>query len=183
MFGCKGKIVRFEPLSDAYSLLLKNSESDEKWKVHTRSAIGNLDGEITINISGNSQSPSVLPILEAHTSAAIDSTYIGSEKVAISRLDTISPTYLSSSSRLFIKIDTQGFRWNVLNGAEETLKHAQGILCELSLVPLYEGQRLWLDIIHRLEGEGCRLWSVDQGFIDYENGRTLQIDAIFFRLS
>jgi len=182
-FSYKGEIVSFEPLSDAYLALTKNSTHDPSWKVHPRTAIGDLDGEITINISGNSQSSSVLPILEAHTSAAIDSTYIGSEKVAISRLDTISPTYLSSSSRLFIKIDTQGFEWNVLNGAEETLKHAQGILCELSLVPLYEGQRLWLDIIHRLEGEGFTLWSVNQGFIDYENGRTLQIDAIFFRLS
>ena len=81
MFGYKEKIVRFEPLSDAYSILLKNSESDEKWKLHTRSAIGDFDGKITINMAGNSESSSVLPMLENHISAAENSAYIGTEKL------------------------------------------------------------------------------------------------------
>lgn len=183
MFGYKGKIVRFEPLSDTYSILLKNSESDEKWKVHTRSAIGDFDGKITINVAGNSESSLALPMLENHISAAENSAYIGAEKVEISQLDSLSASYLNSSSRLFVKIDTQAFEWNVLDGAKDTLKNAQGVSCELSLILLYEGQRLWLEIIHRLENEGFTLWSIDQGFVGSRNARTLQLDANFFRLN
>lgn len=78
-------------------------------------------------------------MLENHISAAENSAYIGAEKVEISQLDSLSASYLNSSSRLFVKIDTQAFEWNVLDGAKDTLKNARGVSCELSLILLYEG--------------------------------------------
>ncbi len=84
--------------------------------------------------------------------------------------------------RYIVKIDTQGFEWQVFDGAAETLRNAQGVICELSLVPLYEGQRLWRDIIDRLEGEGFTLWALLRGFTDSRNGRSMQVDAVFLRL-
>ena len=179
--GYKHGIVSFEPLSDASKLLAERAGRDPKWQVHRRGAIGDYDGEIEINISGNSVSSSVLPMMEAHATAAADSAYVASDKVPIYRLDSIAAEYLSGANRPFIKIDTQGFEWQVLDGAAETLTRAQGVLCELSLVPLYEGQHLWLDIIQRLENEGFTLWSIQLGFTDSRDGRTLQIDAVFFR--
>ena len=62
------------------------------------------------------------------------------------------------------------------------LPKIRGILCELSLVPLYESQRLWMDMIQRLESVGFTLWAIQKGFTDSRDGRILQIDAIFFRL-
>jgi hypothetical protein len=53
---------------------------------------------------------------------------------------------------------------------------------ELSLVPLYEGGKLWLEMIERLNSEGFTLWAIQKGFTDPRDGRTLQVDAIFFRL-
>lgn len=179
--GFNGNIVSFEPLSDAYKLLSARAERDAKWQVHSRGAIGDYDGEVEINISGNSVSSSVLPMLEAHSAAAMQSAYVASETVPIFKLDTIVSEYLSGSNRCFLKIDAQGFEWQVLDGASETLVRAQGVLCELSLVPLYEGQRLWLDLIKRLENAGLVLWSIQKGFTDPRDGRTLQVDAIFFR--
>jgi FkbM family methyltransferase len=181
-FGYKGKIISFEPLFDAYQALAKVAAYDSKWIVHHRSAIGDFDGEIEINIAGNSASSSILPMLDYHISAAEGTAYIGTEKVPISKLDSVTSKYLSPSDNLFIKIDTQGFEWQVLNGADDSLKKAKGVLCELSLVPLYEGQYLWLDVLSRLEIEGFTLWSLNQGFIDSRNGRTLQIDATLFRV-
>ena len=118
---------------------------------------------------------------EAHSSAACDSAYIGSEKVPIARLDSVVSDYISPSDRFFIKIDTQGFEWQVLEGASETLKKAQGVLCEMSLVPLYEGQKLWLEMLNRFETEGFTLWAIQRGFTDPRDGRSLQVNAIFFR--
>ena len=179
--GFGGRIVSFEPLPDAYQKIVANAAQDELWDVHAQGAIGDVDGEIEINIAGNSASSSVLPMLESHSDIAKGSAYIGKVKVPVSRLDTITGQYLSGSEKYFIKIDTQGFEWQVLDGAPETIANAQGILCELSLVPLYEGQRLWMDMIERLEAEGFTLWSIRQGFTSPRDGRTLQVDAIFYR--
>ena len=178
----KGILVSFEPLSAAHTALSEAASSDPTWHVHPRSAIGDHDGEIVINIAGNSVSSSVLPMMESHSSAAEDSAYVGVESVPLRSLDSVAPAYLAKSRRPFLKIDTQGFEWQVLDGAVATLPKIHGILCELSLVPLYEGQRLWMDMIQRLESEGFTLWSIQKGFTDPRDGRTLQVDAIFFRL-
>ena len=179
--GFCGSIVSFEPLPDAYQVLAINAAGDSLWQVHSRSAVGDVDGEIDINIAGNSVSSSILPMLEAHSSSAKGSAYIGKVKTPIVRLDTVSSKYLKANSNYFIKIDTQGYEWQVLDGARETLKNARGVLCELSLVPLYEGQQLWIAMLDRLKSQGFTLWSIQPGFTDPRDGRTLQVDAIFFR--
>jgi hypothetical protein len=55
------------------------------------------------------------------------------------------------------------------------------MLIEVSLVELYTGQRLWKDVIQRMEQEGFTVWSVDRGFTDPTDGRTLQLDIGSFR--
>ena len=179
--GFAGNIVSFEPLSIAHEKLTKAARRDISWHVHPRAALGNIDSHAMINIAGNSVSSSVLPMLGAHFSAATESAYIAAEVTPLLRLDSVSPQYLNNNSRSFIKIDTQGFEWQVLDGAVDTLKSAQGIMLEMSLVPLYEGQHLWRDLIHRMEAEGLTLWAIQNGFVDHCTGRSLQVDAIFIR--
>jgi len=115
-----------------------------------------------------------------HAEAAPGSAYIGEETVPVWTLDSLAGPYLVSASRPFLKIDTQGFEWHVLTGAHETLPRLEGVLCELSLVELYEGQHLWREMIDRLEGAGFTLWCLQPAFMD-RDGRNLQVDAIFFR--
>ena len=175
--GYRGRVVSFEPLADAYDILRETALSNPLWTVHPRTAIGNLDGSIEINISQNSVSSSILPILESHTSIQTDSKFVGKEKVPIIDL------YVNNGERFFIKIDTQGYEWQVLEGAQFTLSKAKGIMLELSLVPLYETQHLWIEMISHLESQGFSLWGIQKGFTDNSNGRGLQIDAIFFRVN
>lgn len=179
--GFSGEIISFEPLSSAHSVLSKAAQGDAKWKIHPRAAVGDQDGEIEINIAGNSVSSSVLPMLDAHSSAAVGSAYVASERTLITRLDSVAPAYLTGHARPFIKIDTQGYESQVLVGAAETVKRAHGILLELSLVPLYEGQMLWLEMIQRMADQGFTLWMIQKGFTDPRTGRSLQVDGIFLR--
>jgi FkbM family methyltransferase len=181
-FGYNAKIISFEPTSQAHKILTKAASNDPLWKVHERVALGNFEGETEINLASNSLSSSLLPMLDLHERLANNSNYIGREKVLIKCLDTISSQYLSPSDNLFIKIDVQGSEWEVLDGSYNTLKRAKGILCELSLVPLYEGGHLWTDILNRLQLAGFTLWGLDKGFSDPGQGRTLQIDAVLFRV-
>lgn len=179
--GYRGRLISFEPLSAAHQALLQAAGRDPAWQVHERCALGDHDGEIEINVAGNSVSSSVLPMLEAHTAAVAGSAYTTVERVPVRRLDSVAGQYMAASQRPFLKVDTQGFEWQVLDGAQGIMSRLHGVLCELSLVPLYEGQRLWRDVIQRLEDDGFTLWSIQRGFTDVRNGRTLQVDAIFVR--
>jgi FkbM family methyltransferase len=179
--GYGGRIVSFEPLSMAHSQLERAAKNDPLWTVYQRCAVGDRDGDVTINVAGNSVSSSLLPMTPAHESAARSSVYVGTEKVRLVRLDSLVETYLPSACTSFLKIDAQGFEWAVLDGAASLVPRLRGVLCELSLVELYQGQRLWLDVIRRLESEGLRVWAIQPGFTDHRDGRTLQLDAVCFR--
>ncbi|KAF0185753.1 MAG: FkbM family methyltransferase [Nitrospirae bacterium] len=179
--GYAGHIVSFEPLTAAHCYLLQKSKSDPRWQVHPRCALGDRTGEIELNIAGNSVSSSILPMLATHSNAAPESAYLGHEPVSLITLDSVAPSYIEGAQAPFLKIDTQGYEWHVLDGALATLPRLRGLQMELSLVPLYEGQRLWRDCIDRLEAEGFVLWSLQPVFVDPVNGRTLQWDGLFFR--
>lgn len=180
-FGYRGRIVSFEPLSSAHAILKRHAQGDVAWQIHPRGAIGDRDGDITINIAGNNVSSSVLPMLDKHADAAPESRYIGSETVPLVRLDTIASSYTAGASSLFLKIDTQGFEAAVLSGGPELLKQCRAVQLELSLAPLYEGQELWEYFLREFTAQGFQLWTVLPGFVEAATGRTLQIDAIFVR--
>lgn len=182
-FGYKGRIVSFEPLSTAHSKLSLSSRKDCLWEVYPRCAIGDKIAEVSINISKNSVSSSILPMTALHSSAAPESDFLTQEKVNLITLDSISQDYLKESINPFLKIDTQGFEWQVLDGAYEIMPKLRGLVCELSLVPLYEGQHLWQDFVERLEKSGFIFWAIQKGFTDFRDGKTLQINAIFVKSS
>lgn len=181
--GYTGKIVSFEPLSQAQGQLQQSSAGDFMWEAYPQCALGDHDGEVEINIAGNSESSSILPMLATHLSAAPESAYEGKEIVPIKMLDAVAGQYVKDARAPFLKIDTQGFEWQVLDGARETLPHIKGILVELSLVPLYEGQHLWREVIDRLETAGFTLWAFTPVFSDQTQGRSLQVDGVFYRNS
>lgn len=180
--GFKGKIISFEPLTSAFERLSRASQRDENWETYSRCAIGDQDGQTTINIAGNSASSSILPMLQSHISAAPHTAYIGQEAVSLLRLDSITPSYFKDYKKPFLKIDTQGFEWQVLDGCMKSLPQIQGVLVEMTLTPLYDSQRLWEDILLRMKNAGFTLWALQPGFTDLVNGRTYQVDGIFYRL-
>jgi FkbM family methyltransferase len=179
--GYMGKIISFEPLPKAHIALQKQALGDAGWIVHSRVAVGAFAGDVSINVARNSVSSSILPMLETHASAAPESQYTHSEQVLLITLDSVLEEYTSLSDNLFIKIDTQGYEWAVLDGATKTLNQSKGVLLELSLVPLYDGQKLWLDCIKRLKDIGLSLYSFQTGFTDLKTGQTLQVDGLFFK--
>jgi hypothetical protein len=120
-------------------------------------------------------------MLDAHLRAAPESAYIGTETVPVSRLDTAAEDLQVGAQNLFLKIDVQGFEPQVLKGAARLLDRIQGVQLELSLVPLYEGEALFMPLVDCLARKGFDLWALIPGFIDMETGRTLQVDGIFFR--
>jgi FkbM family methyltransferase len=179
--GYSGNILSFEPIQACHTELVNKTNIDLNWIVAERSAIGGEDGLVKINVSHNRVSSSILPMTSTHTKAAENSYYMAEEAVRLNRLDTALESYSSVKPPYFLKIDVQGYEWNVLNGASNTISQTVGLIIELSLVELYSGQHLWIDIVLRLEKLGFTLWSVQRGFSDRKTGQLLQLDAIFLK--
>lgn len=179
--GYLGRIVSFEPLKAAHDALSVAASKDRFWHAATRAAIGAEDGEIEMHVAANSESSSILDMLDAHLAAAPESSYVGVEKVPLHRLDTLASEYMEDSSTLFVKIDTQGYEEQVLLGGANTISRAVVLQLELSLVQLYAGQKLMPEMLEILKNMGFDLWGIAPVFVDLRSGRMLQVDAIFCR--
>ncbi len=179
--GYGGKIVSFEPLAHAYDQLKTKSTGDADWVIAPRSAIGNQNGQIEINISENSVSSSILHMQDRHVEAAPGSAYVGAETVAIKRLDSIAKEYFNAGNSIYLKVDTQGYEESVLDGATDLLQVIKAVQLEVSLVPLYEGQLLFVEMVTKMDGLGFDLFSILPGFKDPATGQLLQTDCIFLK--
>jgi len=180
--GYKNNVIAFEPLSSAYYELQKIAKRDPRLILPPRMALGDSDGEVTINVAANSESSSLMPMLDTHLKAASDSVYIGTEIVPVRRLDAVLFDYLPSQSKsIYLKIDVQGFEQQVLNGATAILSLVKGIQLELSLIPLYEGQLTISAMINYVQALGFTIYAILPAFTENLTGRTYQVDGIFIR--
>jgi FkbM family methyltransferase len=179
--GHNGRMISFEPLGDAYERLHKNISGDCNWKMAQRMALGQYDGEVEINVAGNSTSSSVLPMLQAHVDSAPSSLFVGKEKVRLARLDTLTEPWIDEAQRIYLKIDTQGYEKSVLDGATSILHKVYGIQLEMSLVPLYEGQALFRELFDYIEKLGFEPFDMLPCFRDHKTGRLMQLDGVFIK--
>ena len=179
--GYKGNILSFEPVKKIHSKLVENSKNDNKWEIFERCALGNQDGEIDINISQYDLSSSILEMTQKHINAKKNSNYIGKEKTNIFKLDTIIKKINLEKKRIMLKIDTQGYEWQVLQGAKNNLSKFDLIFIEVSFVKLYQDEKLWNDIINHIVSYGFELWSFERGFVDPNTKQILQADVVFYK--
>jgi len=177
-FGYRGKAISFEPLPEPFATLQKRSSSDNGW-TSINGALGNREGVVTINVSENSDSSSVLPILPRHRVAAPGSRVVSSITAKQFTVDQIIEHETSKS--VFLKLDVQGYEHQALRGAASSMERIVGLEIELSFVPLYENQILFPEMMSYLEERGFELRRIAPGFTDPETGAMLQADGIFFR--
>jgi FkbM family methyltransferase len=179
--GYKGPIHSFEPMSTPFKKLQKTAAGDPLWDVR-QMAMGAEVGSAEINIAGNSDSSSMLPMEERHAQAAPESVYIGTETVQVGTIDSMWDELVGDAKKPFVKLDVQGFEREALKGATEHLPQIYGIQLELSLVPLYEGGPLWEEMIEFVKAQGFEFGGIEQGYTDPATGEMLQADGIFLRV-
>jgi len=175
--GYKGEIVSFEPMQVAFAELETNSGDDARWQVR-KLALGGTAGELEINIAANSYSSSLLPMEQAHLDAAPESAIVGTETVKVSTLDR---EFASETRKSLLKIDTQGYEGEVLDGLGAFEPCVDAIAIELSFVELYSGQPLYAQMFERLTAMGFEPWWIQPEFIDPTTRRMLQVNGVFVR--
>lgn len=106
--GYANRIVSFEPVKEAYQQLAKAARHDGNWIIN-QYALGDKDDTVTINVSKNSFSSSMLSILTEHVQSAPSSAFIAQQETTIKQLDTVFDSFTTGSKNIMLKIDVQGF--------------------------------------------------------------------------
>ncbi len=177
--GYERQIVSFEPVGELYGRLRAVADADAAWTCR-QVAVGDQPGTTEIHVSGNDGfSSSIREMASAHEAADPSSSYVSSETVEVTTLDRVGEEVLDPASRVFLKVDTQGYESEVIAGGAVTLGRCQLVELELGLVELYKGQALFGELVQSMEAKGFSLTDLEPGFRDQRIGQLLQVDALF----
>ena len=124
---------------------------------------------------------STLPFLPEMADLLDSAAYTGTVTAPLARLDGVFDQYAGGNDRILLKIDTQGTELAVLEGASGILDRIQGIQLELSIVPVYEGERSYLDMIAALKGLGFEPALFIPGYFNHRTARLISMDGVFLR--
>lgn len=178
--GYKGQIISFEPTSDAFSKLKKNAQNDALWQIHNYS-LGDFDGESTINISKNSVSSSLLNNLPQLVESAPSAVFVSTETIQVKKLDSIFSNFNIEGKNIYLKIDTQGYEYKVIQGANNSLEKIVGLQVEMALIPTYEENVSFHDLSQILIEKKFNITSIESGYYDKTSGKLLEVDGVFFK--
>lgn len=167
------QIYAFEPLSEPgakIAAILNN-----RVKLH-RFALGNAQSQLDIHIASRADSSSLLPLANKQKQL-FNMEEVGTIKIPVERLDNILKISDINGPSL-MKIDVQGYEYQVLQGASALLPFIDHIFIECSFVELYEGQKLFSEINGMLIESGFE--QIGQYNASYdENGDIVQADILF----
>lgn len=177
--GYTGTIVSFELCLEAFSMLSKKSDEDPLW-YSQQLALGPKEGMTVIHVGDKIYTSSVLEYgpFYRDLDPSLTST---PQEVQMTRLDTWVEKSRWSESRMFMKLDIQGYERECIEGAKGILNKVQMIQCELSLKELYTGGWMFSEALEWFERNGYSLYQIERVFEDYENARLLQLDGLFVR--
>ena len=173
-----GRLVSLEPVAEAFAELARRAAADSACEA-VRVAASDADGEITLNVTGDSRSSSVLPRNERFADKAGWAPK-ESRRVAARRLDGLVGELVRPGERAYLKLDVQGYERTVLDGAGDALQRFEAIELELSVTPLYEGQPGLTEMLPLLAERGFRPVHLEPILLD-DDGLLMELDGLFAR--
>lgn len=180
--GYRGHIASFEPQSKECEILRRVAAKDHSWSVF-QFGLGNESGLKTLNISGRGPSSSFLDLSDEALSSNPDLQYVDSEQVGTRRLDDVFDQVTKGCNRVYLKIDTQGFESEVLEGASGVIDRVLGVQLEMSLIPQYAGEAVAEEMISRIRSLGFTPFWFLPGHRNFSTQQLYQMDLIAFRQS
>jgi FkbM family methyltransferase len=179
--GYRGQIVCIEPQLNAHKELEKRAEKFANWHVYKPVALGSEKSLKTLNLSKNSVSSSFLPVGPRSTTTSVETSYVGTETVQVITFDELFTSSKNLGCNYALKIDSQGYEMEILEGSKLSIDQISMVILEMSLTEIYVGGANYLELITLLENWGFELWDLYPGFRDRASGQLLQADGLFIK--
>ena len=179
--GYTGPILSYEPLPGCYEVLVRRSREEALWAVRNV-ALGADPGELTLNVMAGDSCSSFLQPDRTHVSGF--ERWNNVRETVIVPVTTLDAELASSQenglheSRIYLKLDTQGFDLNVLRGARDSLARVVAVQSELSVKPIYEQMPDYREVIDYLVAAGFELSGMFPVNLD-ANLAVVELDGIF----
>lgn len=181
--GYQGEIISFEPVKATFERLCAAFASDPHWR-GLNAALGTESGVRTMNIYTGSVFNSFLPPSEFGRARFDDlACPMRSEAVTVRRLDDVIDEQLAwrPTSRMFLKMDTQGWDLPVLEGAGERRDAILALQTEVSVKPIYDGMTGFSETIGRIGELGFELTGMFPVARDTDKLRLVELDCVMMR--
>ena len=153
--------VLFEPNPEEAKKLLKNKKHYNSYKIY-ESGLGDKNKVLKLNITKGIYQTSVLkPNFDFLNQFLNPDRYevIKKELIRVKKLD-----YFKIRNSDFIKVDAQGYNYEILEGSVKTLKDTLGVEAEFEFTDIYSKQKLFGDVAKLLKKNNL-------SFIDFINLR------------
>lgn len=177
--GYGGEILSVEPIQEVADALRLRAASDPRWRTF-RAALGPSDGEADLNVAQSSKLSSFLKPAQIG-SQIFDSTNVAvrTERVPMLRLDSLLREFGLDPVRqsIFLKLDTQGYDFEIMRSCAETVRDLAGLQTELSFVPIYESMPSFSEVLIWMQAQGFEVTGMYAVSRD-EALRVLEMDCV-----
>lgn len=178
--GYGGWIVSFEPVGSAFDDLAQVADADTHWRA-LRLALGARAEHRQIAVAEVSQLSSFQPFTDyASAELPLASHVTHFEDVEVKALNDCWEEVLDGipSSRVFLKLDTQGWDLEVLDGASQRFGQLVGVQLEAAVTPIYEGVPTLARTLELVTAVGFDLTGVFPVNRD-SLSRLIEVDCVF----
>jgi FkbM family methyltransferase len=179
--GWRGPILSIEPIPEVHRALAERAAADPAWEVAAPMAVGAETGEVELDVSAESDMSSTLRQSPLLRGISPSSAVVRRILVPQRRLDELPELAARPWRRLFVKIDAQGAEPAVLSGLDRLWGRVQGLQLEMALLPLYEGEVPWLELLGDLASRGFAPYLLFPGYFARALGRQVQLDMVLYR--
>lgn len=172
----EAKIFSFEPLPEPARIFRSVFAGNDSVSL-IEAAVGPQAARSEMHVSARDDSSSLLPISALQSKIFPGTAEVSTIEVSVAPLEAfIRPEQIAEPAML--KLDVQGFEYQVLCGCESLLDRFRFVYCECSFVELYSGQKLAADVIEWLAARGFHIKGMFNPTYD-ANGQAIQADFLF----
>ncbi|HKQ25239.1 MAG TPA: FkbM family methyltransferase [Burkholderiales bacterium] len=180
--GFSGTILSFEPQPEPFRALEEVSSRDERWHAFPV-ALGAEPGEFEMNVMNKLWFSSFLaPSAATPQNMASRNTVESKIRARIERLadrfDALAATH--GFTRPFLKMDTQGFDLQVLQGALPRIERFLGLQSEVAVIQIYVGMPDWKEALAEYQKAGFALCAFFPVSRDGQM-RAVELDVVMVR--
>ena len=181
--AANGTPALYKAFPEAFHVLIEPLEENE---LHLReilqeyegryflTAVGARDEELTINVEPNKRRSSIYSRTSLSPTDPVEK-----RKIPVTTLDALAKEH-HFQPPFGLKIDTEGFEYQVLEGATNFLGEAQFVIAELSIEKLYEDSYSFAEFVGLMDRHGFYLCDVLYLQYDLQSpSKLLHMDVMF----